>query len=418
MIRSSDKTISTNTFCHESRRRRGFILLVLVMAMAVLSLLAIEFQAESALQLRMSSHRQDVIQCEYALESGLAAAGKLIQEYHEEMLRKIRNPQPTVSPESSLSEKEAKEQLEKIKRELGLDKLEGLTDEPNEPNTTDPNSPELTDDPNATLGMAPPEWKDHLLKQVTVEVGKAQAEIFIYGENYKLPLIWAMQSPFAGVPGSKSGGLGMVRDLLTNLEVDAARTNEVMRYLGTLTQDMEVPYCPTMIKRADRWIRSGKSYTNEQVNLLTIKNHMLFSSLGAQWFRDVNDERYPEFKEMLTLSSNNLISDYLGLWGAIRININTAPAEVLAAGFKSVGLTMDLAEKIVATRNEKGLYRSPILIREIPGLEEIYTAIYPMADVIDHVYTVKIVARSGEVTETKSACFYRLGKKLEILAVF
>ncbi len=415
MLRSSDKIISTTIFRLRPRSRRGYILLILIMAMAVLSLLAIEFQAESALQLRMSSHRQDVIQCEYALESGLAAAGKLIQEYHEEMLRKIRNPQPIVSPENAVSEEEAKEQLEKLTRELGLDKLEGLIDDPN---ASDPNSQELSDDPNATLGMAPPEWKDHLLKQVTIEVGKSEAEIFIYGENYKLPLIWAIQSPFAGVPGSKSGGLGMVRDLLTNLEVDGARTNDIMRYLGTLTQDIEVPYCPVMVKRADRWIRSGKSYTNEQVNLLTIKNHMLFSSLGEQWFRDVNNERYPEFKEMLTLSSNNLISDYLGLWGAIRININTAPAEVLAAGFKSVGLTMELAEKIVAARNEKGLYRSPILIREIPGLEEIYTAIYPMADVIDHVYTVKIVARSGEVTKTKSACFYRLGKKLEILAVF
>ena len=377
------------------RRSRGFVLLIVIISMIVLSLLAIEFQQESFLQVNMSRHRHDVIQCDYALESGLAAASKLIQQYHEEMLSEIRRPRKkTVDPNEA---------------DPDMPEPSDVTPDENDPNKDDPNkAPELPE--------VPEKWTGYELKEAKLQVGKAEVTINIYGESYKLPLLWAINSPFE--KSNKGSKLSMVRDLFEYLEIDAGKSQEIIRYLEKLTSDIEVAYCPTVVKKGDRWVRSGKSYTNEQINLLTIKNHIQFSHIGSQWYRDANNKRYPEIREMLTLPSGNLASDYLGLWGAVKININTAPAEVLAAAFGDIGMTMELAEKLVESRESQGLFRSPILIREIEGFEEIYTAIYPMADVIDHVYTAKITARSGEVTKTKSACFYRKGNKLEILAVF
>lgn len=423
----NNKNIIEISNCRIKKRQSGFVLLIVVMAMLVLSMLAIEFQQESYLQIKMSRHRQHLIQCDYALESGLAAAGKLIQQYHEEMLARIRNPQATVMPEditqgdttaiteTTTTESESQEQA-RLLQEL-IDKLMSSPDF--DPNNIDPNALELGDllaDPNQTLGDMPEEWKDHLLKQETIEVGSAKADIYIYGENYKLPLIWAIRSPFAR--GASDNSLTMISELLRSLEPENANTQKIVGYLQKLTDGLKVPYCPTLTYSNNRWGRSGANYTNQEINLLTVKNHILFAAVGAQWHKTANDKRHPEIQEMFKLTSGNMVSDYIGLWGGIKININTAPAEVLAAGFKGVGLTMELAEKIVQTREENGLFRSSILVREIPGLEEMYTGIYPLADVIDHVYTVRIVASSGEVSKTKSACFYRNGRKLEILAVY
>ena len=374
-------------------------MLIVIMAMAVLSLLAIEFQQESFMQISMSKSRQDAIQCEYALESGLAAAGKLIQEYHDEMLTKIRNPKKSSPADISSETATPTPELP-----------DNLPTDPEDPNYIDPE--QWVADPNSTLGTAPEEWKGHLLKEATIEVGKAEATIYLFGENYKLPLTWAMQSPFS----KTSGSLTMVRTLLT--ELDCKETGNIIKYLNMLTEDIDIPYVPSVVKRGNRWVRSGKSYTNEEVNLLTVKNHMLFAHVGSQWYKDTNNTRYPEIQEIVTLPSGNMVSDYIGLWGGIKVNINTAPAEVLTAAFGEVGLTRELADKIVSTRETQGLFRSPILIREIEGISDIYTAIYPLADVIDHVYTVKVTARSGEIEKTKSACFYRKGKKLEMLAVY
>ncbi len=420
MSYSGDKVVRHGSGGSKRRRDGGFILLIVLMAMIVLALLAIEFQQEAFLQVRMSKHRQDVIQCDYALESGLAAAGKLIQEYHEEMFNRIRHPQPQVSDDAAAGSDAdlANSIVEQAKiNEL----LEQLSAGELDPNSLDPNMASLLEgltDPNSSMGQAPEEWKEHLLKHESIEVGKAEAEVYVYGENYKLPLIWALQSPFSRSTKTSSG-LSMVSELLGSLDKGSTcEPQTIISFLQDLTEDIEISYCPKVSFNGKKWNLSGKSYSNDEVNLRTEKNHMIFAAIGEKWYKTVNDERHPEVKDIFTLASGNMVSDYIGLWGGIKVNINTAPVEVIAAAFKDAGMTMELAEQLVEYRKTHGLIRTAFVLRTEPGFETIYKAMAPLVDVIDHVYTVRIVARCGQVNKSKSACFYRNGKKLKILAVY
>ncbi len=541
MYRNNNKTIQYAS--RSTTRRKGYVLLLVLMAIIVLTLLALEFQQESFIQVRMNKHRQDLVQCDYALESGLVAAGKLIQEYNDEMVNRIRKRQTAqtstdqqtedevadlTSDLKTLSPEQFAELIEQVKQiavdnndivisemieTIDIDNLDlevavpilagiitiaedeglqgvsdlineylnqqngqtnidfellaniineiGLTAQENSLDDittlledynqiTDPN----IDDINYTLGeiesiatenqyddilsilelgtqviqtpgssssdAVPDQWKEHLLKKESIEVGDATVDIYIYGENYKLPLVWAMKSQY-GISSPKDNNYNMplVKELIDELDPGNPNKQQIIDYLAELTDNIDIPFTPGVYKKNNLWRRRSYGSTNRMVELWVTRNHINFAPVGGQWHRDINNNHYQDIKEMVTLPSGNLLSDYLGIWGSTYININTAPVEVLTVGLKEIGITRELAQKIVDYRENKSLFLSPRDVRQIEGIDNnMAAAVFYLTKVVDNVFTVRIVATIGDITKTKQACYHRRGAKLQLQAVY
>ena len=545
MKRNRPETIhsASTAMAKSTTRRKGYVLLLVIMVMIVLTLLALEFQQESVIQLQMNKHRQSMVQCEYALESGLVAAGKLIQEYNDDMINRIRKRQPAQSAQDLQEEDEVPKLTEDMKKldpeqfsslidqvsqiaadnndivitemiktidlenldlevaapvlagimtiaednglegvtdlvndllyqenggteidydmmaniinEIGLtaqenslDDITALLDDYNQitdPNIDDINSAleqietiatengyediistlELTDQaiqiPGETSSEAiPQEWLEHLLKKQSIDIGDATVDIYIYGENYKLPLVWAMKSQFGrSSPRENNYNMPLVKSLIDELDPGSPNTQQIIDYLAELTDGIEIPFSPGVYMSNNLWRRRSYGTTNRMVELWVTRNHINFAPVGGQWHRDVNNIHYQDIKDMVTLPSGNMLSDYLGIWGSTYININTAPVEVLTVGLKDIGITPEIAQKIVDWRESNSLFLSPRDVRQVDGIDNnMAAAIFYLTKVVDNVFTVRIVASIGDITKTKQACYHRRGTKLQLQAVY
>ena len=524
----------------QDRHRKGYVLLLVLMAIIVMTLLALEFQQESVMQAQMKKHRQNLIQCDYALESGLVAAGKLIQEYNDTTITSIRKGETAASSANgdndskidvdnirtnleSLPQDELTETVIKI-QELAADKnltlssfemidmdninldlasaalsilymeddpeinaiidsigkspedsgidytmvdqvLESIGITAQEENLTeistiidnyfqvadpnaDPNSSTVEDTINQVKVLAeqaqnedilsdlqllektmiddsantaiPDEWKAHLLKEQSIEVGDASVDIYIYGENSKLPLIWALRSPIGTrTPTENDYNMPLVASLIDKIDPGNTHKREIIDYLAELTDGVDIEFSPGVYKSGDIWRERRTAITKIMQDAAVSLNHINFTQVGGQWHRDVNNPHFEEIKEIVTLPNGNLISDYLGLWGTTYININTAPAEVLEVALKDVGVTPELAQKIVEYRETKSMFLTYIRISEVDGIDRnMAKAIGELTKTIDRVFTVRVVAKIGDITRTKQACYHRRGNKLLLQAVF
>ena len=523
-------------------------MLLVLMAMIVMTLLALEFQQEAVMQTRMSKHRQNLVQCEYALESGLVASGKLIQEYNDDMIERIRRRMPAQSAEDAEKEDKQKEEFNNLNEELqnldpnqftdlidqvqqiatdnkntnilnmingidlenldteiaapvlagimtlaedndlheitdiinnivnhknesGVDQemLEGIFNEvgvialeqgfddittilEEYSQLTDPNidaiyavvdqikaiaiendcddiivnleliDQALTTDTGSSSNEAIPElWEEHLLKKHSLEIGNATVDIFIYGENYKLPLIWALKSIIGRqTPRDNDYNMQLVKDLIDELDPGNPYKQDIVDYLAELTDGIEIPFSTGVYKgRNNLWTRRPYTSTNRLKDLWVIRNHINFASVGGQWNRDISNPHYQEVKDMVTLPSGNLLSDYLGIWGSNYININTAPVEVLTVGLKDIGITKELAQKIIDWRESKSMFLSPRDVKQIEGIDSnMAGGVFSLTTVIDNVFTVRVVATIGDVVKIKQACYHKKGSRLELQAVY
>jgi len=363
-------------------KEAGYVLLITIMALILLATMIVQFQAKSSLHLRASAHRQEKLQCRYAAESGLIVASHLIKETLETLARERQQ-------QASDAEKaEAAGDEEKTTEEIA---------DPNDPNEQD----DLTD-PNR-------HGRDlFLFAENTFQVGDVTVTIKIYDENAKYPVLWSLGSPYSrtGRPDDK-----FIPELAKLLQSSSKTSGYAQGLVSELGSHLRLPAPEIIVSKArgSARRRGGKDgstetepgWTSRRRPLSVRKRiaqhderYQLMATFAEQWYQQIADNpEYRLLREPIIERPGNFMG-YLGLWGHSRINLNTAPAEVIEAAFSEIGLTEEVTREIIDYREKKPLINIG-QVKEVESAEPFVQIIQSLSVIQSDSFSVQIKAQLG-----------------------
>jgi type II secretory pathway component PulK len=362
--------------------RAGYVLLITIMALILLATMIVQFQAKSSLHLRASAHRQEKLQCRYAAESGLIVAPHLIKETLETLARE-RQKQASAAEQSESANDEDK-----------------IVDEVSDSN--DPNEQDNLTDPNR-------QGKDlFLFTENTFHVGDVTVTIKIYDENAKYPVLWSLGSPYSrtGRPDSK-----LIPELAKLLQSSSKTSGYAQGLVSELGSHLRLPAPEIIVNKARSSVRrrgskdssteTAPNWTSRRRPLSVRKRiaqhderYQLMATFAEQWYQQIADNpEYRLLREPITDRPGNFMG-YLGLWGHSRINLNTAPAEVIEAAFSEIGLTEEVTREIIEYRKKKPLINIG-QVKEVESAGPFVQIIQSLSTIQSDSFSVQIKAQSG-----------------------
>jgi len=374
-------------------RKKGMALLLTLMVLVVLATIIVQFQVDAALYERSTSYRLEKEQCRYAAESGLVIATHFITE----TLRKYKGRFPsdlTLSPGSSI--------------------WSTIPSDPNQPLPLQDSSPQRTDSESDVPSF--------VLMRDNIQIGMTDVEVEIQDENAKWPVLWHMprNSPFSVSLDQAQVQKGY-NEFARLSEVDPADARTALRMFYEMGSQFRLPPAEFIVnltansRTSRRIIYRHIGYTKKREEAIERRNQM---KLFGRDFRDrlLNDIDFETLNQKLTGKSASF-SDYFGIWGHNRINLNTASPEILKSAFLPLGLSAQKARLIIEYRKKKPFNHTNDL-SQIKALGfNLIARIRPLSVVGPDTFTAKITARIGRTKYQIFGSFYQDQGRLVQLAI-
>lgn len=346
------------------------MLLLTLMVLIVLAVVTVQFQADSRLHGRSSGYRVEKLQCQYGAESGTVISSVMIKEF---LRRKI---------------------AERISLEA---KRAAAAKETDDPERTGKDS-------NDTIEIEERELP-FLLEKQTLEMGEVIVEIEIHDENAKWPAVWLLASPFDPV-GQRSRVEKSLHQLGGALKSKSGTSQRSDKLVQTIGKPLDIPESEVSVRptvtgeKVVRRARQGRRYYRRRLGhgqqvAQTEQRRRAMGVFAERWYEELRGD--PE-NELLLAPSEGMsgsFSDYLGVWGHTKINLNTAPVEVLVSALSPAGLTRPMAEGIVKYRQEKP-FTSASQLQEIRGIpHSVASQLYHAVTIKSDSFSVQASARLG-----------------------
>jgi type II secretory pathway component PulK len=106
---------------------------------------------------------------------------------------------------------------------------------------------------------------------------------------------------------------------------------------------------------------------------------------------------------------------YMALWGSQRININTAPRQVLQAAFTFGGNPDEIADAVILARKEKPIKNIGELKSALPSYSSSVDRAAPYIDTESKFFSVRVTSRCGRAKVSSVATVIKEGKQMERL---
>ncbi len=231
-------------------------------------------------------------------------------------------------------------------------------------------------EPNELYVRGPygPPWP-YVTKPVEIEFGDARLTIEIIDENAKLPLVWGINTDANSKSESKAA-------IETFCEWMRMEPNDIAPFMDELEQIKEIKPYSSDLKPVVTTLRIEPNSTQKDSNSTLsgndgqrrIARRRSARSRRRNIAKTVQETRPDightmDFAEILHSPLLNLETlakpvnedenrtesalKYISLWGTQRVNINTAPRQVLEAAFTFGGDAVEIAEQIITLRKEK-----------------------------------------------------------------
>jgi len=365
-------------------RARGITLLLTLVVLVVLAIVIVQFQADAHLYTRSSSYHLEQLQCRYAAESGIIVASHLIKEAVRKKLTSSTKPD--------------------IMEDL-------LAFDPN-----DPNSFEIVFEPNDFLEEKPP---DFVILQKTIDIGSSEVTIEIHDEKGKWPMLWLLQRTFDYSVRRGKTTDEVFRRFAQDMSVERDLVNDTMKLARAIAKPLKIPKSKTIVtgRGKSRKVRnrrvSRRKRRGREKNL-----RKLTTTFGVNWQNTLlNDPYYAPLRDIAE-DNRASFADHLGVWGHDRINLNTAPVELLENVLGPWGLTKEQAQAIVEQRKEKPI-KSVGMLGKLKGMSKAQARnINHFCVVKSNTFSAHVRARVGRTQYRLSAGMFLNNKgKVERLAV-
>ena len=395
-------------------RRRGFTLLLTLLTLVLLAGLIVQFQADTTLHVRASNYRVYQLQCRYAAESAVVAATQIIQATQKQTIEAQRNAR-----------------IEKAKKTEPTDPTSELLKLIDPCSLTDPCSPidpcSLVDpcsliDPCSLADLIRAEEEiaeeisPFLFAHQKLKIGLVSVDIKIYDENGKFPIYWLLHSPIEKNTDHRDKS---IKRLAERLEAEPAVNKETVNLTQKTGKPLKVPEPVSYLYRRSfsrarsrgvmwrlkpsrqRKALAGKGIDHDKLLRQTMSNFFY------QWQEELKQNE--KYKNILVPLPNHQgrFADYIGCWGHNRVNINTAPVEVLEAAFLPLGLTRKTAEAVVAYR-EKTPFSNPTQLYRVKGINRtMLYAVRALSATSSDTFSVQITASLGRASYSLYGSIYK-----------
>lgn len=305
----------------------------------------------------------------------------------------------------------------------------------NEPNQPGEAGEFIDVDPNQIVVPGPygPAWPN-VVEPMKLEMGDCKITISVEDENAKLPLSWLVTTNIDANKQARAAldtfAEWMLMDSQT-LEQMVYQLNELSKYkqfeLNPSTVLLDAPKTPQDAKQQPERFSSRRSRRTrrpqsaqqaaqqpKQETRPPAGHAADFAKLFHSSLLDVEPLAIP-LPEMAFDDESPM--KYLAVWGSQRVNVNTAPRQVLEAAFYFGGNAVQIADRIIRARREEPFKTMQDLRDKLYGDIASVDRAGPYIDVKSNFFLVRITSQCGNAKSTAAAVVIKENEKVERLIV-
>jgi hypothetical protein len=278
-------------------------------------------------------------------------------------------------------------------------------------------------DPNTLTIPGPygPPWP-FVVEPVEFDVGSARVRIEIEDENAKYPLTWPLLDSNDIQPAATTGlelfceWMGFDHTEIKSLKAQLKEISKIKKFTpgaGTVTvSDGKASERSSQIGPRGRVGRMRRG--SGQVTLPPYSQTADFAKLFHSSLIDVDALARPT---IVSETRKESALKYMGTWASERVNINTAPRNVLEAAFAFGGDQVDIADKIIQRRRQQPFKDIEDLRKELFRYAASIDKCQKYITTSSSFFIIKITATSGTAKISAVMAVTKDGKKMERIAV-
>jgi hypothetical protein len=428
-----NKNLTNQSNC---RNRPGIVLLVTLVLLVMLSALGYTLSSRLAAQHHREQYIIDYQAARYGCNSAARYAFAKLQDINTPQLVDRPN-EPDFSDLFALSEVKYKELLAKWAAEKTSGKTESSSNMHDVNDINDINDVNkvgeannisgVTDfnDPNSLIVRGPygPPWP-FVIEPVEFKIGSATVRIEIEDENAKYPLGWMLLDD-KEVQREASAGLETFCEWM---DINSVRIDSLKQELKGISEikTFKLDFEPVTIKEetkaapapaTTRGARGRRRVSQRRTAPRTTVPASVHGADFAKLFHSsLIDTEALAMPTIVSESRKESALKYMGLWASSKVNINTAPRQVLEAAFTFGGDADKIAKGIIQRRR----------IKPFTDIEDLRKSLFKYSDSIgkcekyitttSRFFTIKITAVSGVAEASTVIAITKDGKNIERIA--
>ncbi len=422
--------------------RPGFVLLVTLGLLVVLAMLGYTLSTRVAAQRHRDKYIIDYSSARYGCDSAVKYALATLEELDPQLIS--RPNEPDFSDLFYLTPAEYQELLEQwgldseltmfdgdslSKGKAGIDEFNEFGDIENFNNSGFDKTGMNNFENYASVEIAGPygpAWP-FVTEPVEFEIGSAKVRIEVEDENAKYPLGWAMLED-ADIKREAEAGFenfcemtGLTAEQIDSLKLELQEIDKIRPF----ALDFK-PITRTVKTAVTTRTTSVKSRTSKAPPMRVTRKTMAVpdqiseqTTHFAKLFHSSLIDTEALARPIITGPDrrNESALKYMGLWGTMKVNINTAPRHVLEAAFIFGGDQVEIAEEIIQRRR----------IEPFSDFQALKTDLFRYSDSIDkcekyittvsRFFTIKVTAVSGVAKASSVIAITKEGAKVKRIAV-
>ncbi|MDD5326253.1 MAG: type II secretion system protein GspK [Phycisphaerae bacterium] len=425
----------------DSRSRRGIVLLLTLVVLVVLSVLGYTLSSSLAAWRHRQQYIIDYQAARYGCDSAARYALAKLQDINTPQLIERPN-EPDFSDLFTLNEVEYKQLLvDWAANKKIYGKVESSIDTRDTNDTNDVNGLNRTgqtynitsaadfNDPDSLMVRGPygPSWP-FITQPVEFEIGSAKVKVEIEDENAKYPLGWMLLDD-EEIRREASAGLETfcewmeVNDTqIDSLKQELKGISEIKTFKidfePVTTSEKKETKAVTIARRGRRSKGSRKISPKQAVEeKITIPASVHSADFVKLFHSSLIDAEPLARPTIISGTRKESALKYMGLWASSKVNINTAPRQVLESAFTFGGDADRIAEEIIRRRR----------IKPFADIEDLRKSLLRYSDSIKKsekyittastFFTVRITATSGVAQASTIIAVTKNGEKIEKIAV-
>jgi len=423
---------------NNSRDRSGIVLLVTLVLLVVLSTLGYTLSTRVAAQRHRDQYIIDYSSARYGCDSAVKYALATLEDIDPELIS--RPNEPDFSDLFCLSEAEYQEILEQWFLENQLTTSKGgrkFNNMINVADVDDISSDEFGLDGFDSYGSLTipgpygPPWP-FVTEPVEFEVGSAKVRIEIEDENAKYPLGWALLTD-GSVKREAEAGFETFCEMtgLDAEKIEALKTelNEIGRIkmfaveFKPITRTVRTPIITSSRSSASK--STSKSSTSKTPRTRVTRKTVQVDEQISEQITHFAEIFHSSLIDTEALAEPTIVGSdrkesalkYMGMWGSMKVNVNTAPRHVLEAAFIFGGDEVKIAEEIIQRRR----------IEPFADIQDLKTELFRYSDsigrcenyitTVSRFFTIRVTAVSGVAKASSVIAITKDGAKVKRIAV-
>ena len=426
--------------------RRGFVLLITLGLLVVLAMLGYTLSTRVAAQRHRDQYIIDYSSARYGCDSAVKYALATLEEIDPQLIS--RPNEPDFSDLFYLTPAEYQELLEqwgldseselamfegdrRSRDKVGIEEFEGFGDIDN---FNDIGFDEMEMDGFYGYGSVEisgpygPAWP-FVTEPVEFEIGSAKVRIEVEDENAKYPLGWAMLDD-EDIKREAEAGFetfcemtGLTAEQIDSLKLELQEIGKIRPFaldFKPITRTVKTAVT-TRARTASSKSRTSKAPPT-RVTRKTVKVPDQISEQTthfAKLFHSSLIDTEALARPIITGPDkrNESALKYMGLWGTMKVNINTAPRHVLEAAFIFGGDQAEIAEEIIQRRRIEPFSDFQALKTDLFRYSNSIDKCEKYITTVSRFFTIKVTVVSGVAKASSVIAITKDGEKVKRIAV-